>query len=58
MVTAMVMWALDDIGYGLEAQPSVDPFDGGQVSIFNGLGKVHHFLRPPSLLGIQRKYLR
>lgn len=37
----------------LQAELTVDPFDGGELSTCNGPGKVHHFLQPSSFLSIR-----
>lgn len=30
----------------------VDPFDAMEANSYNGLGKVHYFLQPPSFLRV------
>lgn len=35
---------LDDTCSLFEAAPSIDLFDGGEISTCDGLGNVHHFM--------------
>lgn len=49
---AKVVWVYDDAGCLLEAATPVDPFDGVEVSTYDGQGSVRHFLQSSLFLGI------